>query len=407
MELSERIRSVLNQLARFSLEPAGEGVTRLPFTPQADRAVAFLGDYFAEIGLEVSVDPTGAVWGCLPGETGKTYLYGSHYDSVRRGGRYDGIAGIVCAAEALRSLLAEGKRPKAGIALVATNDEEGVRFTQGFLTSRAICEGLTRKQLDHIIEREEERSLSEILLSRGMDPDQIPPLAGKIREFAGFTEVHIEQGPVLDRAGVPLGLVTEIAGFERYLCRIVGEANHAGSTPMNARKDAFVSAARMIQYTYEQALAEEELVATVGSAQVLPNEVNIIPGRVDFTLEVRSGDDLRTEAFAEKLFARFAQMAEADGVTFGHRRMTKTEAVRMDEGMRESLRKAAAAQGVTLPEVLSGSGHDAQVIGRHIPAAMLFVRSIGGISHSPEERSDEEDLALASLVLKEQMMQWR
>ena len=407
MDLITRIQNTLHDLAQFTDHTYEEGVTRLPFTCASAQAQEFLVDYFKEIGLETRIDPTGAVYGHLPGVTGEKRLYGSHYDSVRQGGAYDGAAGIVCAAEALREILNDGLRPECGITIAAWNDEEGIRFSRGFLSSRAVCEGISEEDLRSIRELGTGESLEEVIRGSGGSPEGIPALAGRIRGYSSYTEAHIEQGPVLEEQGLSVAVVTSVAGFRRYMCHVRGEANHAGSTPMRSRKDAFVSASRMIQYLYEQACGEEELTATIGSAAVSPGAVNIIPGAVDFSLEIRSSRDEKTEAFAERVLKDFDQMARDAGTSFAWEKLTETAAVAMDEGEIHILREAAERLRIPCGAMMSGAGHDAQIIGRWIPASMVFIRSIGGISHQPAERSEPADLALASMILKEHMLHRR
>jgi allantoate deiminase len=318
-----------------------------------------------DAGLEVAVDPWGNLFGRLRGEESGSELWiGSHLDSVPHGGRFDGPLGVLAGLEAVERVAKAGHLPGT-IAVVAFRDEEGGTFTGGCFGSRALFGQL----LD-----EEARDAAARRLGPHM-PEPTP---------VAYLELHVEQGPVLERAGMPLGIVTSIAGQARGTVVIEGEARHAGTTPMEGRDDALCRAAELVLHCREVARDIPGAVATVGTLEVEPGASNVVPGRVTLSVDARAPDQERLDLLLERL-----------GLD-----LVVTAPVAMDASLTGQLRDEIESRGLPVVELASGAGHDAGVLAAAgVPAAMLFVRSEGGISHHPDESTTPEDVALAVDVL--------
>jgi allantoate deiminase len=362
----------------------GIGANRPAYSGAEDAAHALVAGWMREAGLEVERDLAGNLYGRLPGvrqDLAEVWT-GSHLDSVPRGGRFDGPLGVIGGLEAVVRL---GPQERT-LCVAAFRDEEGARFGRGCFGSRALCGQLEEGELET---RDDEGVSVREAVGTGV------PQRGWLVPPAAYVELHIEQGPVLDRLGAPLGIVTSIVGLARLNVSIPGRAGHAGTTPMTGRDDALVKAAEAVLRVRGAAspsnslLQGWEAVATVGQLTVVPNAANVIPGRVDLTVDARSSND----AVLETLVAEIEAAVEDARVE----RLRHTAAVPMAEEVRAVLRESLEAAGLPAPELVSGAGHDAGVLGAAgVPVGMLFVRSLnGGVSHSPDELSDSGDVALA------------
>jgi hydantoinase/carbamoylase family amidase len=369
----------------------GEGVSRFAWTPELADANAWLADRLGELGLEVELDPAGNVLGRWQAGEGRAVLVGSHLDTVPRGGRYDGALGVVVALDAVRSLRAEGVEPARPLWIVSFNDEEGSRFQTGMLGSRAFCGDLD-------LDDWRRRGVADAMAAAGFDFERLAE-ARAVDSVGAYLELHIEQGPVLERGGEDVGIVTAITGLLGFRVRLTGAANHAGTTPMDARRDALAGAARVVLALREGARAREGMTANVGLISVEPGGFNVIPGAAEFTIDVRSPTAegfAAAESFARETIDRIA-VEEGLGVELSvtHRK----EPVALDPRLQDQLAAAAEAEGASYRRMPSGAGHDAMVLAHHVPAAMLFVPSRGGISHSPEEFTAPEQCELGARVL--------
>jgi acetylornithine deacetylase/succinyl-diaminopimelate desuccinylase-like protein len=337
---------VLQRLDRLYAIGDGPGANRLGGSPEEDEAHGLVADWMRETGLEVEADGARNLFGRLQGRRPELpgVWTGSHLDSVPSGGRFDGALGVVGGLEALQ----RAGRQERTLTLVAFREEEGC-------TGRG-CVG------------------SRALVAAGLEPTP-----------AAFLELHVEQGPRLEEAGAPLGLVTAIAATARGEVVLEGREGHAGTTPMRGRQDAVVAAAELVLRLRDAAAAVEGAVATVGRIVVEPGVTNVIPARAVLSVDVRAPDDERLEQVCAAVPAE----------------LSRTAGVAMAEGPMTALREEIAALGLPAPELASGAGHDAGVLAAAgVPTAMLFVRSLnGGISHSPEEHSAEEDVELGVTVL--------
>jgi hydantoinase/carbamoylase family amidase len=335
-----------------------------------------------EAGLGVSVDPAGNLFGRLGGlsDAGEIWT-GSHLDSVPKGGRFDGALGVLAALDAVERL---GQQRRT-LAVVAFRDEEGWRFGRGCFGSRALCGRLRVSELENV--DHEGVSIADAVRSLGFGP--IPEAGWLEPAPAAFLELHVEQGPVLDALGAPLGIVTSIAGLGRLRVIFSGHGGHAGTTPMVNRRDALVAASRFVLTVKEAAEKREGAVATVGQLGVEPNAANVLPARVELLVDARAPDE-------QTLSALVAEIEAAAGEAHVEH-LGRIEPVEMDPVLRAAFREVAEELGLLAPQLPSGAGHDAGVLAAAgVRSAMLFVRSrAGGISHSPDEHSDDVDVALA------------
>jgi allantoate deiminase len=385
-----RLMARLDAFAAFSDEP--RRLTRL-FLSDAHRraAQAFIG-WCGEAGLEARIDAAGNVVARYEGKRAgaPAVMLGSHIDTVRDAGRYDGNYGALAALAVIEALAERGERLDHAVEIVAFGDEEGVRFRTTLTGSRALAGTYPEDALD---QRDSSGvSMREALKAFGGDPER----AGSIRRtgVAAFVEAHIEQGPILEADGLPLGVVTAINGATRLEVGVDGVAGHAGATPMRLRRDALTAAAEMALAIEARARGEADLVATVGRFDVWPDATNVIPGHVQFSIDVRSPDDQRRAAALADLEARITAIAASRGVRVSIAKPHDANAFACDPSIIADLKKAVEAIGVPPCLLPSGAGHDSMVMGKLCPAGMLFVRCKGGVSHNPLESITVEDCAL-------------
>jgi allantoate deiminase len=384
-------RTVLERcdaLARHSEEP--DRLTRRFATP----ALAAAGDevmaWMRAAGMRTRRDAIGNVIGRLEGEGGAgTLLMGSHLDTVRGAGRYDGMLGVLVAlacAGRLRAL-------PFTLEIVGFADEEGVRYGTAYLGS-AVLAGrfdpawLARTDADGV-------AMAEAIRAAGGDPDALADARRATGDLLGYCEVHIEQGPVLEAEGLPVGIVSAIAGQTRARVAFAGTAGHAGTVPMAHRRDALCAAAEWILAVESEARATAGVVATVGQAAVEPNTANVIPGRAVLSLDVRHREDRVRRAAAAALRERAEAVAAARGLELDWEPVQETAAVACSEALAEQLAGAVAAAGHRVLRLPSGAGHDAAMMAAIAPVAMLFVRCAGGVSHHPAESVVHADVAAA------------
>jgi allantoate deiminase len=369
----------------------GGGVSRFAWTPELAAANAWLIGRLEELGLSAGIDPAGNVLGRWEAGDGKAVLVGSHLDTVPRGGRYDGALGVLAALEAVRALRAEGLEPARPLWIVSFNDEEGSRFQTGMLGSRAFCGELDLDDLRR-------RGVADAMAEGGFDLDRLPEARG-IDGVGAYLELHIEQGPVLEESGEDVGIVTAITGLLGFRVRLAGEANHAGTTPMVGRRDALAGASRIVLALREEARRTDGMTANVGLIGVEPGGFNVIPGVCEFTVDVRSPTPegfAHVERFVRETVERVAAEESLEAaLSVTHRKPP----VALDEALRKKLVEAATVEDARYRLMASGAGHDAMVLAHYIPAAMLFVPSRGGVSHSPEEYTTPEHCDLGARVL--------
>jgi allantoate deiminase len=379
----------LEEAARIGAD--GGGVSRFAWTPELARANEWLAARLQELGLETEIDAAGNVPGRWNEGEGKAVLVGSHLDTVPRGGRYDGALGVLAALHVVRTLKAEGATLRRPIWVVSFNDEEGSRFQTGMLGSRAFVGDLD-------LDDWRRRGVADAMAEAGFDFERLGEARG-IDEVGAYLELHIEQGPVLEQEGLDVGIVTGIAGLLGFRVRLTGEANHAGTTPMATRRDALAGAARIVLALREEARSRADVTANVGILTVSPGGFNVIPGTAEFTVDARSGDPegfARMERFVQETLERVAAEEQLGLEVAETHRKAPTP---LDPELQELLAEAAVEEGATARRMPSGAGHDAMVLGKHVPAAMVFVPSRAGVSHSPDEYTATEQCELGARVL--------
>jgi allantoate deiminase len=363
--------------------------TRRYLTPPMAEVHAHLRARMEALGMAITVDAVGnlrGLWKPTPGEN-KRLILGSHIDTVPDAGAFDGVLGVVLALEWVR--LAQGLGLDRPIEVIAFSEEEGVRYGVPFLGSRAAAGIFDLSILAY--EDAEGVRMDEAIRAFGLDPAGIP--AARVSdEVLGFVEIHIEQGPVLEAEGLPLAVVEGVAGQSRLGFRFTGHANHAGTTPMHLRRDALAAAAEWMSAVETAAREVEGLVATVGKIFVEPNATNVIPGVVEVSLDVRHIENRVRGQFVKEFQRTASTIAHRRGVEVEWVEKMEQVTVPMDRFLSGDLLAAVAAAGFPERRMPSGAGHDAMVMAARVPAAMLFLRSTGGISHHPDEAVLEEDV---------------
>ncbi len=387
-------------LARHSDSP--DHYTRTWLTPAHRAASAQLAAWMREAGMDVRSDGAGSLIGRYEGASpgAKALVTGSHYDSVRNGGKYDGVLGILVPIACVAQLHRRGERLPHAIEVVAFADEEGARFQTSFLASRAFLGRFDTALLG----RRDAAGVrfDEAMREAGLDPAAIAANPADPARLAAYVEVHIEQGPVLLGEGLPLGVVTAIAGGTRHLVTVTGAAGHAGTVPMSMRRDALAAAAEMVGAVESRAKAQAGLVGTVGLLEVKDGTGNVIPGEVTFTVDIRSGEDALREAAERDVFAAFDAIAARRGVAVSARRNHAVRATPCSPRLQDLLADGVAAVGAPVRRLPSGAGHDAMVMAEATEVGMLFIRcGAGGVSHNPAETVTDADAGLAAAALGE------
>jgi allantoate deiminase len=382
-----------DELGAISEEP--DRLVRRFATPALTQAADRVTGWMEDAGLTVRRDPVGNVIGSTGGGAPPLAL-GSHLDTVPNAGRYDGPLGVLVALAAVERLSAGGTQPSVPVEVVAFADEEGTRFGTSYLGSAAYTGSFERDWLE--LADADGITLGDAISAAGGDPEAA--IGSPAPQLAGYLEVHIEQGPVLEREDVPVGVVSAVAGQTRIRVVILGEAGHAGTLPMTARRDALAAAAEVVLAVERVGRSTEGLVATVGAMAHSPNVGNVVPGEARVLLDVRHPEDAVRVRAAEAIRAEVERIASARRVEATWTPRYDTPAVALAPDLRRRLEEAIDATGQPVRTLVSGAGHDAVVLSRVCPAAMLFVRCAGGISHDPRESVEEADVAVALDVVE-------
>lgn len=390
-ESAIRIMQRCDQMAECSEQP---GLIDRPYLSAAmGDAHRLLSEWMTDAGLVVRTDAAGNLIGRRIGNTDKqVLLLGSHIDSVPNAGKYDGVLGVLVALEAATQ---RGERELPfHIDVIAFSEEEGVRFALPYLGSRAVCGTFCEEWLDR--QDSSQRTMRDVATDFGLNLAELPAAAVyDPANVIGFVEPHLEQGPVLERAGVPVGIVSAIAGQSRLRVRFSGKAEHAGTTPMAGRQDALVGAAHWISRVNALANETEQLVATVGFASIVPNAPNVIPCEVSLSLDVRHAEDALRESALTDMLRSAEQIASSSALQFEVLEESSQTTTHVDASLTDILTASALDVGYAVPSLASGAGHDAVPMAERFPVAMLFIRHPGGISHHPDECADEADVAVA------------
>jgi N-carbamoyl-L-amino-acid hydrolase len=388
-----RLNGWLADLSRFGATPTG--TSRLAYSDADRDAREWVMGLMREARLEVRLDAAANILGRRAGREAwlPPIMFGSHIDSVPDGGNYDGDVGSMGAIEVARTLAEAGMTMRHPIEVVIFQNEEG-----GLYGSRAMIGELTAQELD-LVSRSG-KTIREGIRFLGGDPDRLAEAVQRRGDVAAYLELHIEQGATLDEEGVDIGIVEGIVGIRWYEVTIEGFANHAGTTPMNRRHDALLAAAQLVQAVNRVVTSVPgRQVGTVGRIQALPGAPNVIPGRVVLTVEVRDLSAEKIEMLSSQVRVEGERIASATGTTMEWRLINENVPAPTDQRVRRVIAEAARRLGLSSRPLPSGAGHDAQDMARIAPSGMIFVPSVGGISHSPREFTRPEDVANGANVL--------
>jgi allantoate deiminase len=386
------LASDLETVSQFGGE--GTSVTRFAWSPELMTAYDWLSDQLRQLGLEVEIDAAGNLIGRWEAGTGKPLAVGSHLDSVPSGGRYDGTLGVLSGLHALRLLKERGIEPNRPLWLISFMDEDGGRFGTGLFGSRAFV----GRDLTDLADRTDADGVTirDAMAEAGFDFGRLPE-ARRVDELGGYIELHIEQGPVLERTGHEIGIVTGIVGLIGFRARYHGEANHAGTTPMTMRRDAFIGAARAGLALREAALNKGDMTANVGIVELEPGGFNVVPGVAEFTIDIRSLPHF--DELEPTVRRTLEEIGSDEKLDLELEELFRLEPCPLDGGLVDTLERAAGLEGAKHMRMPSGAGHDAMEVGRHVPAGMLFVPSRDGVSHSPEEYTAPDHCDLGARVV--------
>ena len=397
----QRERLVKDFEAMAQLTAPGEGINRLAFTDADWAGRQYIIDRMTDAGLSIAIDDFGNVIGYKSGKNPElpVVMVGSHTDSVPNGGNYDGVVGVLSAIEVIRSMIDDGYEHDHTIAVVDFMCEESGRFGNATLGSKAMRGELTVQDLHRLVDKQG-ISLYEALKGRNLNPDGIETMAYK-RPVKSFTEIHIEQGKVLEHEQKTIGIVTGIAAPERFYVTIRGNADHSGATPMNLRHDALCGASKIILGIEEIASMQEEppVVGTVGVVEVTPGAMNVIPGAVKLGVDIRSISKAARNSVVTLVKEFIDITAEKRGLSYTIETIAQDHPVEMHPAMIREIEEAVKSVGVEYMTIPSGAGHDAMHWAEVVPTGMIFIPCRDGISHNPAEFAEMDDIVTGAAVL--------
>ena len=384
-------------LARHSELPGG--LTRVYLSEEQRHANELVLGWMREAGMQARIDAIGNVVGRYEGERPglPCLMVGSHLDTVRDAGKYDGMLGVISAIECVDALNTRNKRMPFALEVVGFADEEGVRFSTTLLGSRAVA-GTFRPEALEALDKNG-ATLAEAMRGFGLDPARIGEAARPKGSVLAYAELHIEQGPVLESEGLPVGVVTAINGATRYALEIEGLAGHAGTVPMRLRQDALAAAAECVLAVEARCGREADLVGTVGKLETLPGAINVIPGRVRFTFDIRAPLDAQRDAAVADALAAMARICARRNVSFQAKKMHDEPVTACAPWLQDAIAAAVAAEGHRVRRLPSGAGHDGMAMSALADIGMLFVRCKAGISHNPAEAISAGDVEAGTRVL--------
>lgn len=393
----QRVWERCDALGRLSEQHGG--LTRVFLSPQQRAANALVLDWMRDAGMETRLDAIGNCVGRYEGELAgsRCLILGSHLDTVRDAGKYDGMLGVITAIECVSAFSAARMRLPFAIEVIGFGDEEGVRFGSTLLGSRAVAGTFDPQLLD----RKDTAgvSLRDALRAFGLDAGAIGTVARSRQDVLAYAELHIEQGPVLEAEGLAVGVVTAINGGNRFNVELIGVAGHAGTVPMSLRRDALAAAAECVLAIERIATTTPQVVATVGRIEALPGAMNVIPGRVRFSLDVRAPTDGQRHAATAALREACEAIAQRRHVGMAIEPLWEAKTAPCAPGMQKQIAAAIAAEGTRVHALPSGAGHDGMALVAITPIGMLFVRCKGGVSHNPAEAVTLTDIAVGVRVL--------
>ncbi|MDA8227777.1 MAG: Zn-dependent hydrolase [Desulfitobacterium hafniense] len=393
-----RLFSHLQELGEIGKLESG-GITRLVFTKEDKAAKQLVSSYMREAGLEVRMDAVGNVIGRKEGRNpdAPVVLTGSHIDSVYNGGIFDGGLGVIGGIEVLQTMNEQGIVTEHPIEVIAFNDEEGTRFSFSMLGSRGIAGILKPENLEHV--DKDGISFAEAMRDFGLDPELISQATRSKDSIKAHVELHPEQGKCLENKNLSVGVVTGINSSLWLKVTITGEAGHAGATPMNIRHDALAAAAEIIQVVEQETLKTGTAVGTVGKLEVHPGGINIIPGSVEFTIDLRDICKTVGDGLEHSILSKVRSICEKRHVKFDFEVLQRVPPVPCSDLVQATIKESCNKLGLEVYSLPSGAGHDSMHIANLCPIGMIFVRSKDGISHNPAEWSTPEDCEDGANVL--------
>jgi allantoate deiminase len=395
--MGARIDARIDELAAISEDP--DRLTRIFLSPQQRLASDLVMSWMRGAGMSARIDAIGNVIGRYEGKAkGQPALVlGSHLDTVRDAGKYDGMLGVVTAIACVDWLNRDGIRPDFAIEIIGFGDEEGVRFGTTMLGSKAVAGTFDSA----VLSRADDRGIvmDQALRGFGLDPAAIGTAARSRNEILAYVELHIEQGPVLEARELPVGCVTSISGATRFEVEVVGQAGHAGTVPMAGRKDALAAAAECVMAIETRSAAEEGLVGTVGRLEASPGAINVIPGLVRFTIDIRAPDDDQRTRCADGIVCRIEGIAARRSVAATVRKIHDMQAAPCAHWLMDQIDRSIAAEGMTPFRLPSGAGHDGMAMISLADIGMIFLRCTGGVSHNPAEAITVTDADIGARVL--------
>ncbi|MGL3214285.1 allantoate amidohydrolase [Bradyrhizobium sp. BR 1433] len=396
--LGEEIVARIDQLATISETP--EHLARIFLTEEHRKAADLILSWMREAGMSAHLDAIGNVCGRYEGERPglPALMLGSHYDTVRDAGRWDGPLGVITAIACIADLNRHGRRLPFAIEIVGFADEEGVRFASTLLGSRAVAGTFDESVLN--TRDRADISMRDALVAFGLDPDHIGKAARARRELLGYVELHIEQGPVLEEKALPVGVVSAISGATRLAASLTGVAGHAGTVPMKLRRDALAGAAECIVAIEQFCRSDEQgLVGTVGYLNAMPGATNVIPGKVSFTMDIRSQNDTHRKRAVADIVRQIEAIAKRRKLALQIDVTHENRSVPCAPWLKAQIAEAVAAEGYAAFELPSGAGHDGMAMVDVADIGMIFVRCRGGISHNPAEHVEPADADTGARVL--------
>ncbi|MFB6468786.1 Zn-dependent hydrolase [Cytobacillus sp. Hz8] len=397
----ERLKNTLEKFADFG-RTKKNGVTRLALSEEDRQARDYYCTCCKELGMSIEIDDMGNIYATLEGkEDHPPIVIGSHLDSVKKGGRFDGVLGVVAGLEVARTLVENKISPRVPLTIANITNEEGARFEPSMMASGVLSRKfdkatmLQKKDVDGI-------TFEEALHSIGYAGKE----NARLKEASAFLELHIEQGPILEREELSIGIVECVLGMVCYEIEINGESDHAGTTPMDMRKDALFAANNIISIAREKlSVLDPQLVFTMGRMNVYPNVHTVIPNKVVFTLEARHKNPIVMKQ-VEEIIQGFTQIPDHEGCTIQVQKQWDRQTVWFDENIVQKLEQSAQTLGYPYKKMDSGAGHDAQFLASYIPTAMVFAKSINGKSHCEEELTTWEDCEKGVNVLLETVLSY-
>ncbi|MDC7779677.1 Zn-dependent hydrolase [Priestia megaterium] len=395
-----RLLQRLHDLSQIGRNKVTGGINRFSFTSEEQEAIELVTSYMKEAGMTVNVDGVGNIIGTY-GEESETIMLGSHIDTVPDGGKYDGALGVLAAIEIVQTIYEQQLPLSKKIEVVAFKDEEGTRFGFGLIGSRAMAGLLTYEEL-------QKRDASDISIQEAMKQFKLSPLPlekVKRNDIQAYLEMHIEQGKVLENEELPVGVVVGIAAPLWLEVTVTGVSEHAGATPMSIRQDALTASSEMILAIEQMLNGTTDSVATVGKLNVEPNGVNVIPGRVTFTVDIRDIEEQKINALENFILEQLQKVAERRNVTVTSKVLQRVKPAKTAPLLQQQLASSIEKYGVQPYPLISGAGHDAMNIANVAPIGMLFVRSKGGISHNPLEYSSDEDIVIATNIFYDTLVE--